>query len=274
VSQYLLAIDQGTSSSRAVIYAHDVAVVASAQQEFPQIYPQAGWVEHDPDVIWSSVRAVISEAMAKAQVRASDVTAIGITNQRETTLIWDRETGECVYNAIVWQDRRTAERCRELKEDGLEAQIAAKTGLRLDPYFSATKIAWILDNVAGVRQRAEAGKLAFGTIDCFLLWRLSGGLQHATDASNASRTMLFNIHTQEWDEELLNIFGIPAVLLPVVKDCAADFGIATDECLAGVGCWHDQEHLRNRLFCHSKYRRRSLELKQSIANDGRHAPQW
>jgi glycerol kinase len=233
VSQYLLAIDQGTSSSRAVIYAHDVAVVASAQQEFPQIYPQAGWVEHDPDVIWSSVRAVISEAMAKAQVRASDVTAIGITNQRETTLIWDRETGECVYNAIVWQDRRTAERCRELKEDGLEAQIAAKTGLRLDPYFSATKIAWILDNVAGVRQRAEAGKLAFGTIDCFLLWRLSGGLQHATDASNASRTMLFNIHTQEWDEELLNIFGIPAVLLPVVKDCAADFGIATDECLAG-----------------------------------------
>lgn len=233
MSQYLLAIDQGTSSSRAVIYAHDVAVVASAQQEFPQIYPQAGWVEHDPDVIWSSVRAVISEAMAKAQVRASDVTAIGITNQRETTLIWDRETGECVYNAIVWQDRRTAERCRELKEDGLEAQIAAKTGLRLDPYFSATKIAWILDNVAGVRQRAEAGKLAFGTIDCFLLWRLSGGLQHATDASNASRTMLFNIHTQEWDEELLNIFGIPAVLLPVVKDCAADFGIATDECLAG-----------------------------------------
>jgi len=233
VSQYLLAIDQGTSSSRAVIYDHDVAVVASAQQEFPQIYPQAGWVEHDPDVIWSSVRAVISEAMAKVQVRASDVTAIGITNQRETTLIWDRETGESVYNAIVWQDRRTAERCRELKEDGLEAQIATKTGLRLDPYFSATKIAWILDNVAGVRQRAEAGKLAFGTIDCFLLWRLSGGLQHATDASNASRTMLFNIHTQEWDEELLNIFGIPAALLPVVKDCAADFGMATDECLAG-----------------------------------------
>ena len=233
MSQYLLAIDQGTSSSRAVIYDHDVAVVASAQQEFPQIYPQAGWVEHDPDVIWSSVRAVISEAMAKVQVRASDVTAIGITNQRETTLIWDRETGESVYNAIVWQDRRTAERCRELKEDGLEAQIATKTGLRLDPYFSATKIAWILDNVAGVRQRAEAGKLAFGTIDCFLLWRLSGGLQHATDASNASRTMLFNIHTQEWDEELLNIFGIPAALLPVVKDCAADFGMATDECLAG-----------------------------------------
>jgi glycerol kinase len=233
VSQYLLAIDQGTSSSRTVIYDHDVVVVASAQQEFPQIYPQAGWVEHDPDVIWSSVRAVISEAMAKAKLRASDITAIGITNQRETTLIWDRETGECVYNAIVWQDRRTAERCRELKDDGLEAQIAAKTGLRLDPYFSATKIAWILDNVAGVRQRAEAGKLAFGTIDCFLLWRLSGGLQHATDASNASRTMLFNIHTQEWDEELLNIFGIPAALLPVVKDCAADFGMATDECLAG-----------------------------------------
>ncbi len=233
MSQYLLAIDQGTSSSRTVIYDHNISVVASAQQEFPQIYPQAGWVEHDPEAIWSSVRAVTSAAMAKADARASDITAIGITNQRETTLVWDRETGECVYNAIVWQDRRTAERCRELKDDGLDALIAAKTGLRLDPYFSATKIAWILDNVEGVRQRAEAGKLAFGTIDCFLLWRLSGGLQHATDASNASRTMLFNIHTQEWDEELLRIFRIPALLLPVVKDCAADFGMAIDECLAG-----------------------------------------
>jgi glycerol kinase len=148
-------------------------------------------------------------------------------------LVWDRESGECVYNAIVWQDRRTAERCRELRDDGLEALVTAKTGLRLDPYFSATKLAWILDNVEGVRQRAEAGKLAFGTIDCFILWRLSGGLQHATDASNASRTMLFNIHTQEWDEELLRIFDIPASLLPDVKDCAADFGVATDECLGG-----------------------------------------
>ena len=233
MSQYLLAIDQGTSSSRTVIYNHDIAVVASAQQEFPQIYPQAGWVEHDPDAIWSSVRAVTSRAMEKAEAQASDITAIGITNQRETTLVWERESGECVYNAIVWQDRRTAERCRELRDDGLEALIAAKTGLRLDPYFSATKIAWVLDNVEGIRQRAEAGKLAFGTIDCFLLWRLSDGLQHATDASNASRTMLFNIHTQEWDEELLRIFDIPASLLPDVKDCAADFGIATDECLGG-----------------------------------------
>jgi glycerol kinase len=233
VPQYLLAIDQGTSSSRTVIYDHAMGVVASAQQEFPQIYPQPGWVEHDPEAIWSSVRSVTKDAISKANANASDITAIGITNQRETTLIWDRETGECVYNAIVWQDRRTAERCRSLKDDGLESLVTAKTGLRLDPYFSATKIAWILDNVNGVRERAEAGRLAFGTIDCFLLWRLSGGEQHATDATNASRTLLFDIHTQQWDEELLAMFGVPSELLPDVKDCAADFGLATDECLGG-----------------------------------------
>lgn len=230
---YLLAIDQGTSSSRTVIYDHEISVVASAQQEFPQIYPQPGWVEHDPEAIWESVCSVTKTAMADAGAIASDITAIGITNQRETTLLWDRDSGECVYNAIVWQDRRTAEYCRALKKDGLEAMVSAKTGLRLDPYFSATKIAWILDNVDGVRERAESGKLAFGTIDCFLLWRLTGGISHATDASNASRTLLFNIHTQQWDEELLEMFNIPREVLPLVKDCAAEFGVATHQCVGG-----------------------------------------
>ena len=233
MSKFVLAIDQGTSSSRTIIYDHDISVVASAQEEFAQIYPKPGWVEHDPEAIWSSVTSVTQKAINAAGASAADITAIGITNQRETTLIWDRETGECIYNAIVWQDRRTAATCRALQEDGHEAMVSSKTGLRLDPYFSATKIAWILDNVAGARDRAEAEKLAFGTVDCFLLWRLSEGKAHATDASNASRTLLFNIHTQEWDDELLRVFGIPRSLLPEVKDCAADFGTATDSCLGG-----------------------------------------
>ena len=231
--KYLLAIDQGTSSSRTVLYDHGAQVVAHAQQEFPQIYPQAAWVEHDPEAIWDSVTAVTGGAMQKVGAVAADISAIGITNQRETTLIWDRESGECVYNAIVWQDRRTAAFCQSLKDDGLESKITDKTGLRLDPYFSATKVGWILDNVDGVRKRAEAGKLAFGTIDSFLLWRLTGGRVHATDATNASRTLLFNIHTQQWDDELLEIFSIPRSLLPDVRDCAADFGTAIDACLGG-----------------------------------------
>ncbi len=222
--RYLLAIDQGTSSSRTVIYDHDMSVVASAQQEFAQLYPQPGWVEHDPEAIWKSVRCVTREAMQDASARAADITAIGITNQRETTLIWDRQSGRCVYNAIVWQDRRTAPHCEVLREDGAEKTVIEKTGLRLDPYFSASKIAWILNNVDGTRKLANEGKLAFGTVDCFLLWRLSGGRVHATDATNASRTMLFNIHSQSWDEELLGLFDIPASLLPDVHDCAADFG--------------------------------------------------
>jgi glycerol kinase len=233
MGKYLLAIDQGTSSSRAVVYDHTMSVLASAQQEYPQIYPQPGWVEHDPEAIWESVRAVTEKAMSEAAAGASDITATGITNQRETTLVWDRDTGVCVYNAIVWQDRRTAAVCRDLRNDGLEATVTGKTGLRLDPYFSATKLAWILDNVDGVRERAAAGKLAFGTIDCFLLWRLTGGKKHATDASNASRTLLFNIHSQQWDDELLKIFNIPRQLLPEVMDCAANFGVATDPCLGG-----------------------------------------
>ena len=231
--QFLLAIDQGTSSSRTVIYDHEAHVVASEQQEFPQLYPKPGWVEHDPEAIWTSVRDVTRGAMQKAGVDASGIAAIGITNQRETTVIWDRESGEPVYNAIVWQDRRTAAYCRAKKNDGLDPTVTAKTGLRLDPYFSGTKVAWILDHVDGVRARAEAGKLAFGTIDSFLLWRLTGGRVHATDATNASRTLLFNIHTQDWDDELLAMFGVPRALLPEVRDCAADFGLAVDECIGG-----------------------------------------
>jgi glycerol kinase len=231
---YLLAIDQGTSSSRTVIYDHSARVQASAQEEFKQIYPQAGWVEHDPEDIWSSVHAVTQKAMHELGAKADDVTAIGITNQRETTLVWDRESGRCVYNAIVWQDRRTATACEKLRSDGAEPLVAAKTGLLLDPYFSATKIAWILDNVSGARDLAKRGRLAFGTVDSFLLWRLTAGRVHATDATNASRTLLFNIHSQQWDDELLKLFDIPHNLLPEVFDCAANFGETDDATVGGV----------------------------------------
>ena len=231
---YLLAIDEGTSSTRTVIYDHQANVVASAQQEFTQLYPQSGWVEHNPEEIWSAVQSVTGQAMRAAGAVATDITGIGITNQRETTLIWDRDSGECVYNAIVWQDRRTAALCDALRTDGIEPIVIDKTGLRLDPYFSATKIAWILDNVGGVREKAQAGKLAFGTIDSFVLWRLTGGRVHATDATNASRTMLFNIHTQEWDEELLRLFNVPPELLPSVHDCAYEFGMTDDKTLGGA----------------------------------------
>ena len=232
-NQYLLTIDEGTSSTRTIIYDQAAQEIASAQQEFSQIYPQPGWVEHDPEEIWSAVSAVTRGALDKVGISATEVIGIGITNQRETTLVWDRNTGECVYNAIVWQDRRTAAHCDALKADGTEAMITERTGLRLDPYFSASKIAWILDNVAGVRARADAGELAFGTIDTFVLWRLTGGAVHATDATNASRTMLFNIHTQAWDPELLALFNIPANLLPEVHDCAYEYGLADCDALSG-----------------------------------------
>lgn len=221
---YLLAIDQGTSSSRTVIYDERANVVASAQQEFRQIYPKPGWVEHDPEEIWNTVRSTMQAALGEAGITLQDIAGIGITNQRETTLVWDRQSGKCLYNAIVWQDRRTADRCRELKGRIADEVIAGKTGLRLDPYFSATKAAWILDNVDGARGLAEEGHLAFGTIDSFLLWRLTDGAVHATDATNASRTMLFNIHTQRWDDDLLQLLDIPASMLPKVLDCAAEFG--------------------------------------------------
>lgn len=229
--QYLMAIDQGTSSSRAVVFDRDAAVIASAQQEFPQEYPQPGWVEHDPEAIWASVVRVTRDALAEAG--SVQIKGLGITNQRETTLLWDRDTGKCIHHAIVWQDRRTAGYCQQLQQQGVEKLITAKTGLRLDPYFSATKIVWMLENVGGARALAEAGQLLFGTIDCFLLWRLTGGREHATDASNASRTLLFNIHSQVWDEELLALFEIPASILPQVKDCADDYGV-TDKSTLGV----------------------------------------
>ena len=223
---YILAIDQGTSSSRAVVLTTEMRPVASAQEEFPQIYPASGWVEHDPEAIWRSVESVVRGALESAAVGPAAIAGVGITNQRETTLLWDRATGQAVGNAIVWQDRRTADLCSELREAGHEEAVAAKTGLRLDPYFSATKLKWLLDHTPGARQRAERGELAFGTVDSFLIWRLTGGAAHVTDASNASRTMLFDIREQRWDDDLLGLFDIPRAVLPDVLDCAADFGAA------------------------------------------------
>lgn len=223
-SPHILAIDQGTTSSRAIIFNEQGNPVFVAQQEFRQSYPQDGWVEHDPEEIWQSVLEVCKRTLQQATEAGIDVVGIGITNQRETTLIWDRQTGKPIYNAIVWQDRRTADYCAELKSSGQESEVSDRTGLLIDPYFSASKINWILDNVAGARDRAKKGDLAFGTVDSFLLWRLTAGALHATDATNASRTMLFNIHSQRWDESLLDLFQIPGSLLPEVKDCSADFG--------------------------------------------------
>lgn len=233
MSRYLMSIDQGTTSSRAIIFDATGNVISTSQKPFKQFYPQEGWVEHKPGTIWSDVVSVCNDAMFRKKITASDIAAIGITNQRETTVVWNRETGKTVHFAIVWQDRRTAEQCRQLKAEGHEPTIQAKTGLLLDPYFSATKIAWILDNVDGAREQAEQGKLAFGTIDTFLLWRLTGGQVHATDATNASRTMLFNIHTQQWDEELLDLFAIPKSMLPAVKDSSDDFGVTQAELFGG-----------------------------------------
>ena len=223
MSNLIIALDQGTTSSRTIIFDQNYQIVEQAQQEFTQHFPEDGWVEHDAMDIWNTTLATAKQAMASAGVTAKDIAAIGITNQRETTVIWDRQTGEPIYNAIVWQDRRTAALCNQLKEQGLESSVTEKTGLLLDPYFSATKVAWILDNVSGARDRAERGELAFGTVDSWLLWNLTDG-EHATDATNASRTMLYNIHRGYWDDELLELFNVPRSLLPEVKDSAADFG--------------------------------------------------
>ncbi len=224
MSSYILAIDQGTTSSRAMLFNRLGEVVAQAQEDYPQSFPADGWVEQDARDWWRTVLACCKAVLASAGAEASEVAAIGITNQRETTVLWDRATGEPIAPAIVWQDRRTAAQCAALREAGVEPEVEARTGLRLDPYFSATKIAWLLAHVPEARARAEAGELAFGTVDSFLLWQLSGGMVHATDASNASRTLLFNIHEQCWDATLLKLFDIPAVLLPEVKDCASHFG--------------------------------------------------
>ncbi|MCR5519143.1 MAG: glycerol kinase GlpK [Bacteroidales bacterium] len=224
MNQYILALDQGTSSSRAIVFDHDGNVCSTAQMEFTQHFPKPGWVEHDPMEIWSSEAAVIAEAISKIGINGKNIAAIGITNQRETTIVWDAETGKPVHNAIVWQDRRTAAYCDSLKAQGLTEKIREKTGLIIDAYFSGTKIKWILDNVPGARERAEAGKLRFGTVDSWLVWQLTKGEVHITDVTNASRTMLFNINTLQWDAEMLDLLGIPASMLPEVKSSSEIYG--------------------------------------------------
>jgi glycerol kinase len=230
---HILAIDQGTTSSRAIIFDANMKIVATGQQEFAQHYPASGWVEHDPEEIWDTTKATIKAALKKAKLKAAEISAIGITNQRETVVVWDKATGAPIHNAIVWQDRRTAPICAKLRKQGLEPKFTKKTGLLLDPYFSGTKIGWIIDKVKGARKRAEKGELLAGTIDTFLIWRLTGGKVHATDATNASRTLLYNIAENRWDEELLDLLRVPASLLAEVKDCAADFGI-TEKSLFGA----------------------------------------
>jgi glycerol kinase len=230
MTDFVLAIDQGTTSSRAMLFDGAQRIVAVAQEEFPQHFPASGWVEHDPEDLWRTTLDTTRAALGKAGRSASDVAGIGITNQRETTLVWDRRTGRPVHRAIVWQDRRTTEACARLKAEGAEPLVTRKTGLVVDPYFSGTKIAWILDNVPGARAEAEAGHLAFGTVDTFLLWRLTGGRVHATDATNASRTLLYDIHRNDWDDELLRLLDVPRSMLPEVRDSAAEFG-ATEPAL-------------------------------------------
>ncbi|MFT7220248.1 MAG: glycerol kinase [Candidatus Azotimanducaceae bacterium] len=228
---YILAIDQGTTSSRAILFNEDGTPAYLSQQEFTQHFPKDGWVEHDPEDIWASTLSVCRSVLADNNVEATEIAGIGIANQRETTIIWDRESGQAIYPAIVWQDRRTADFCEALKADGHEASISEKTGLLLDPYFSGTKVKWILDHVEGARDRAALGELLFGTVDSFLLWRLTGGQSHKTDATNASRTLMFNIHTQDWDDELLKILDVPRNMLPEVEDCSAEFGDTTSDFL-------------------------------------------
>ncbi|GKX35430.1 MAG: glycerol kinase [Rhizobiaceae bacterium MnEN-MB40S] len=235
MADHVLAIDQGTTSSRAIIFDGAQSIVAVGQKEFAQHFPDSGWVEHDPEEIWKTVLWSVEKAMAEASLQPADIAAVGITNQRETVVVWDRESGEPIHNAIVWQDRRTAAYCDALKQRGLEAMFTEKTGLLLDPYFSGTKVNWLLANVEGARERAARGNLCFGTIDAFLIWRLTGGARHVTDATNASRTLLFNIEKNDWDAELLEILDVPASMLPEVYDCAADFGeIASGLPLAGT----------------------------------------
>ena len=231
-SKYVLSIDQGTTSSRGVIFDKNYEIVSIGQKEFTQFFPDSGWVEHDPEEIWMSTLESCHSAIKESKIDPSQIRAVGITNQRETTVVWDKETGKPIYNAIVWQDRRTSDQCQNLKDLGHESLVTKKTGLLLDPYFCATKIAWILDNVSGARQKANEGQLLFGTIDCFLMWRLSNQQIHSTDATNACRTMLYNIHDGCWDEDLLKLFNIPSSMLPKVCDNAADFG-KVDESIFG-----------------------------------------
>ncbi len=222
---YVLAIDQGTTSTRAIVFDGEMRIAGAGQKELKQIYPQSGWVEHDPEEIWDSVVSTIKMAIREAKIAAKDIAALGITNQRETVVVWERESGRAIHNAIVWQDRRTASYCDKLKKQDLEKTFTKKTGLLLDPYFSGTKLSWMLANVKGARARAAKGELCFGTIDTFLIWRLTGGKSFVTDATNASRTLMYNIASNEWDKDLLEILRVPSAMLPEVKDCAADFGV-------------------------------------------------
>jgi glycerol kinase len=237
--KHILAIDQGTTSTRAILFGPDMAPVASAQEEFEQHFPQSGWVEHEASELWSTTASTCRGAIEKAGISATDIAAIGITNQRETTVLWDRKTGEALHRAIVWQDRRTSELCQQLKADGHEEMVTQRTGLLLDPYFSSTKLKWLLDNVEGARARAEAGELAFGTVDSWVIWNLTGGKSHVTDATNAARTMLYDIRKGRWSKTMCDLLDIPMNLLPEVKDCAADFGMtrrrsASGRCRAGL----------------------------------------
>ncbi len=232
MGKYILSLDQGTTSSRAIVFNHSGEIIAIAQKEFTQIYPQAGWVEHNPNEIWSTQLAVATEVIAKAGLTANDINAIGITNQRETTIVWDRNTGKPIYNAIVWQDRRTAAYCNEINQQGHAKSIQEKTGLIIDSYFSATKVRWILENVEGAKQKAENGELAFGTVDSWLIWNLTGGKVHVTDVSNASRTMVYNINSLSWDDELLELFDIPKSMLPKVKSSSEVYGKTAGNILA------------------------------------------
>jgi glycerol kinase len=232
MEKFILSIDQGTTSSRAIVFDKQGNIKAVAQKEFTQIYPEPGWVEHDANEIWSSQAGVVAEAVLKAGLRPVDLAAIGITNQRETTVVWERESGKPIYNAIVWQDRRTSAYCNQLKEEGIDKLIQEKTGLIVDAYFSATKIKWILENVPGAQEKASAGKLAFGTIDSWLIWNFTAGATHVTDVTNASRTMLYNIHTLQWDHELLKIFGVPLNMLPEVRSSSEVFGETAGQLLA------------------------------------------
>jgi len=223
-NKYIIAFDQGTTSSRSIVFDHDGKVVATAQKEFQQIYPKSGWVEHDPMEIWSSQSSTAAEAISRADLSSDSIAAVGVTNQRETTIVWDKETGKPVYNAIVWQDRRTADYCRKLKEEGYEKMVSEKTGLRLDPYFAGTKVRWILENVEGAREKAEAGKLLFGTVDSWLVWQLTGRKVHVTDITNASRTLFYNIDQDGWDDDLLELFNVPRSMLPEIKSSSEVYG--------------------------------------------------
>ncbi len=230
---YILAIDQGTTSSRAILFDAQLQVTASAQEEFPQHYPQSGWVEHDPSDLWSTTAATCRAVIERAGISSSDIAAIGITNQRETTLVWDRDTGKPIHNAIVWQDRRTAPICAELRDAGHEEMVSERTGLLLDPYFSGTKLKWLLDNVEGARDKAKAGKLIFGTVDTYLIWKLTGGASHVTDATNAARTLLYDIRKGRWSQTICDLLDIPMEMLPEVRDCASDFGTTRPDLFGG-----------------------------------------